>query len=221
MSRPPLAFALTITLAATLSTALLAIPRASRAAEQAPGNDQVIEPQLDRRDVRVPHIPSNDVELGLFTGSYNLENFGSSWINGVRAGYHVTEDVFVEAAYGQTKVSDQTYRQILPGGIFPNAKVTLRYYDLSVGYNVLPGELFLGRSHAKVAALYLVAGVGSTHLLEERHQTLNVGFGTRVFLADWVALQLDLRDHLFALDVLGTRRDTQNLELTGGVTFFF
>jgi hypothetical protein len=34
-------------------------------------------------------------------------------------------------------------------------------------------------------------------------------------------MQLDLRDHLFALDVLGTRRNTQNLELTGGVTFFF
>jgi outer membrane beta-barrel protein len=217
MSRPALALALTITLSAALS----AILPVARAAEQAPGNDQVIEPQLDRRNVRVPHIPSNDVELGLFTGTYNLENFGSSWIYGLRAGYHVTEDVFVEAAYGQTKVSDQTYRQILPGGIFPSTKEFLRYYDLSVGYNVLPGELFIGRSRAKVAAFYLVAGVGSTHLLEERHQTINVGFGTRVFLADWIAMQLDLRDHLFALDVLGTRRDTQNLELTGGVTFFF
>lgn len=216
MSRPALALAMTITL-----SALSAILPVARAAEQAPGNDQVIEPQLDRRNVRVPHIPSNDVELGLFTGTYNLENFGSSWIYGLRAGYHVTEDVFVEAVYGQTKVSDQTYRQILPGGIFPSTKQFLRYYDLSVGYNVLPGELFIGRSHAKVAAFYLVGGVGTTHLLEERHQTINVGFGTRVFLADWIAMQLDLRDHLFALDVLGTRRDTQNLELTGGVTFFF
>ena len=51
--------------------------------------------------------------------------------------------------------------------------------------------------------------------------TFNVGFGYRVYLADWVALQLDLRDHIFSLDLLGKRESTQNLELTGGLTFYF
>jgi hypothetical protein len=43
----------------------------------------------------------------------------------------------------------------------------------------------------------------------------------RVFLADWVALQADMRDHIYSLDLLGTRKTTQNLEFSGGVTFFF
>jgi hypothetical protein len=30
-----------------------------------------------------------------------------------------------------------------------------------------------------------------------------------------------MRDHIFSLDVLGQQRATQNLEFSGGVTFFF
>ncbi|HUN93443.1 MAG TPA: outer membrane beta-barrel domain-containing protein [Burkholderiaceae bacterium] len=189
--------------------------------ERKPGNEQVIEPELDRRDVRIPKIPSNDFEAGLFTGTYSAQNFGSSLVYGVRLGYHLTEDVFVEGVYGQTKVSDDTFRQILPGGIFPNPKETLRYYNLSAGYNILPGEFFLWKRNAKVTALYVIGGVGSTQFDNQRHLTVNAGFGGRVFLADWAALQLDLRDHIFSYDLLGERKNTQNVELTGGLTFFF
>lgn len=184
-------------------------------------NEQVIEPQVDRRDVRVPHIPSNDYELGLFTGTYDTQNFGASFLAGLRAGYHITEDVFVEAVYGQTKVSDQDFRLILPGGIFPTPKQTLRYYDLSVGYNVFPGEIFLGRNHAKVSALYVIAGLGTTKFDDASHETVNVGAGMRVFLADWSAVQLDVRDHVYSLNLLGKSQTTQNLELSLGLTFFF
>ena len=40
----------------------------------------------------------------------------------------------------------------------------------------------------------------------------------RVLLADRFALQVDMRDHIFSLDLLGKRQNTQNLELTGGLT---
>jgi hypothetical protein len=42
-----------------------------------------------------------------------------------------------------------------------------------------------------------------------------------VYLIDAVALQLDMRDHIYTLDLLGKRQSTQNLELTGGLTVFF
>jgi hypothetical protein len=35
------------------------------------------------------------------------------------------------------------------------------------------------------------------------------------------ALQADVRDHVFSLDLLGKRQSTQNLEVTAGLTFFF
>lgn len=184
-------------------------------------DNQVVVPEVDRRDLKIPKFPSNDFEVGFFSGTYATQNFGSSFVYGARGGYHITEDFFVEAAYAATKVSDESFRQILPGGVFPQQKINLTYYNLSAGWNVLPGEVFLGSKRAKPAALYLIGGVGSTKFDQQRRPTFNVGFGYRVFLADWAALQLDMRDHIYSLDLLGKRQSTQNLELTGGLAFFF
>jgi outer membrane beta-barrel protein len=187
----------------------------------AQNNDQVVVPQVDRRDIAKPKFPSNDFEMGLFTGTYATQNFGSSWVYGARVGYHITEDFFVEAVYGQTKVSDELFRQILPGGIFQTPSQKLAYYNLSAGYNLFPGEIFIGGRFARPSQFYLVAGAGSTKIADQRKPTFNFGFGYRVYLADWAALQLDLRDHIFSLDLLGKRQSTQNVELTGGLSFYF
>ena len=195
---------------------------AARAADPPPTQtDQVVVPQVERRDIRLPRFASNDFEMGLFAGTYSTQNFGTSAVYGVKLGYHITEDFFVEAVYGQTKVSDKLFRQILPGGIFPSQSSTLSYYNASVGYNILPGEIFVGSRYARPSQLYLIAGVGSTKLDVQRRPTIDVGFGYRVYMADWAAFQLDLRDHIFSLDLLGTRQNTQNLELTAGLAFFF
>jgi len=201
-------------LAAASLTALAQTPPAGN-------NDQVVIPQVDRRDIEKPKFPSNDFEIGLFTGTFATQNFGSSWVYGGRIGYHITEDFFVQAAYGQTKVSDELFRQILPGGILVAGTEKLSYYNLSIGYNLFPGEIFIGGSRARPSQFYIVAGVGSTKFADQRKPTFNAGFGYRVYLADWVALQLDLRDHIFSLDLLGKRENTQNVELTGGLTFYF
>jgi outer membrane beta-barrel protein len=214
-------------LSAVLLAALLSVGGFAHAADEPakkdekPANEQVIVPQVDRRDVRVPKIPSNDIELGLFAGSYATENFGTSSVSGVRLGYHITEDFFVEGAYGRTTVTDENYRKVFPSGIFPTPEQKLTYYNLSAGVNLLPGEVFLLRKWAKVSTLYFIGGVGSTKFFDQKKQTFNVGFGSRVFFADWAALQVDLRDHIFSIDILGERRSTQNIELTIGATFFF
>jgi len=206
----------------SLTTLLAAASFAALAQSTPPANnDQVVVPQVDRRDIEKPKFPSNDFEIGLFTGSYATQNFGSSWVYGARIGYHITEDFFVEGVYGQTKVSDELFRQILPGGIFLQDTEKLAYYNLSIGYNLFPGEIFIGGRRARPSQFYIVAGVGSTKFVDQTKPTFNVGFGYRVYLADWAALQLDLRDHVFSLDLLGKRQSTQNVELTGGLTFYF
>jgi outer membrane beta-barrel protein len=196
-------------------------PSADDTAKQPPPADQVIQPELDRRVVKVLHIPSNDFEFGLFTGVYNTQYFGSDLVGGLRLGYHITEDFFAEAVYGDTRATDEVYRQFLPGGIFPSQVEKLRYYELTGGINVLPGEVYVWRHTARPSALYLIGGVGSTNFLDQRHFTATAGFGARVWLANWASLQIDMRDHIFSLDVLGQQRSTQNLEFSGGVTFFF
>jgi outer membrane beta-barrel protein len=183
--------------------------------------DQVIVPQVERREVHKPRYPSNDFEIGLFGGSYSAQNFGTSFNYGARLGYDITEDFFVEATYGRTKVSDKAFRQILPGGICTAEQEKLKYYDLSVGWNFLPGEIFIGKNWAKASTMYVIGGVGNTSFDSQRMQTWNFGVGAKLFLADWVALRADVRDHIFTLDLLGKRSATQNPELSLGFAFFF
>jgi outer membrane beta-barrel protein len=224
-SRPLPTAALRAT-AATLATAgvLALLAHGSARAADAPAADtpdQVIVPQVERRDVSKPRYPSNDFEFGLFGGSYSSQNFGTSFNWGARAGYDITEDFFVEATYGRTKVSDKAFRQILPGGIFTAEQQKLKYYDLSVGWNFLPGEIFIGKNWAKASTMYAIGGIGNTSFDSQRMQTWNFGLGAKLFLADWVALRADVRDHIFTLDLLGKRSTTQNPELSLGFAFFF
>src|SRR5450830_981173 len=195
-----------ILLACGLASAADPVPTAT--------TEQVVLPQIDRRDIQLPRFPSNDFELGTFVGSYATQSFGTSTVSGLRLGYHINEDFFVEGVVAQTKVSDASFRQVLPGGIFASELEKLSYYNLSAGYNVLPGEVFIGSKHAKPMAFYVIGGVGSTRFNQQRESTFNVGTGLRVYLTDHFALQVDLRDHIFSLDLLGKRETTQNLELT-------
>lgn len=194
---------------------------AAPTSDQPNPNEPVVQPQVDRREVKLPRFPSNDFEVGLFGGAYSVQNFGASAAGGLRLGYHITEDYFVEAALGTSRVKDEAFRRVLPGGIFPTGSERLQYANLSLGVNLLPGEVFLGRNRALPSSFYLIAGVGTTRFASQRQQSFNLGLGTKVYLRDWLALRVDLRNHLFPLDLLGKRESTQNLELTSGLSFLF
>ncbi len=53
------------------------------------------------------------------------------------------------------------------------------YYDLSLGYNFLPGEAFIGRGVAMTSALYLIGGIGGTDFAGDTKFTVNFGAGYR------------------------------------------
>ena len=224
---PARAAAPIVWIAAVAAASFIAAPTFAQTQASSPGqaskpaNEQVVVPQVDRRDVQPPKFPSNDFEIGAFIGTYATQNFGSSMVYGVKLGYAITEDVFVQAAYGSTQVSDDLYRQILPGGIFASDSERLSYYNLSVGYNVLPGEVFIGAKRALASSLYVIGGIGSTNFNDQTRQTINIGLGARVFLKDSFSLQVDVRDHIYSLDLLGKSENTQNLELTFGFSVFF
>ncbi|MDE2367797.1 MAG: outer membrane beta-barrel domain-containing protein [Burkholderiales bacterium] len=209
-----------LALGATLGAAFSA---AAQTAPPTPASDTepVIVPRVERREVPLPRYPSNDFSIGVFGGSYSTQNFGSSGVAGLRLGYAVNEDVFVEATFGRTRVSDANYRLILPGGIFAQRSEPLNYYDVAAGYNVLTGESFFGSRVAKATQGYLLAGIGSTSIAGQRHQTIAAGFGLRVILSDRYSVQVDVRERFFALDLLGQRQSTSNPEVTFGLATWF
>ncbi|MCP5287292.1 MAG: outer membrane beta-barrel domain-containing protein [Burkholderiaceae bacterium] len=205
----------------TLTALLLSTTALTSLAQTRPADEPPIVPEVERRELRLPRFPSRDFEVGAFVGTYATENFGASAVYGLRLGYHLTEDWFFEGTFGSTQVSDASFRQILPGGIFTSEKERLSYYSVSAGYNLLPGEVFLGSRQARATAIYLVGGVGSTDFAGQKRQTFHVGFGWRILLGDRGALRVDLRDHIFSLDLLGQNQSTQNLEASVGFGFHF
>ena len=188
----------------------------------APEPEQVIDPDVERRDIKEPEIDAEDFEIGGFAGIMSIEDFGSNLVYGVRLAYHITEGFFLESSVGQTEAGLTSF-EVLSGGapILSDSDRQYTYYNLNVGYNILPGEGFIGESRAYNTGLYLTAGLGSTRFAGDDRFTVNFGAGYRFLLNDIVALHLDFRDHLYDIDLLGEEKTVHNLEATLGVTVFF
>lgn len=183
---------------------------------------QVIDPEVERREIKEPAIDREDFEIGAFIGIMSIEDFGSDFVYGARFAYHVTEGFFVEATVGQTEAGLTSF-EVLSGGapIISDSERTYTYYNLNVGYNLLPGEGYIGEGRAYNTNFYLIAGLGSTTFAGDDRFTVNFGAGYRFLLNDSVALHVDFRDHLFDIDILGEEKTTHNLEGHLGVTVFF
>ena len=181
---------------------------------------QVIDPEVERREIKEPAIDREDFEIGAFAGIMNIEDFGSDAVYGVKFAYHVTEGFFVEASAGQSEAGLTSF-EALSGGALLFEDRTLTYYNLNLGYNILPGEAFIGESRAYNTNFYLIAGLGSTNFADDDRFTVNFGAGFRFLLTDSVAIHVDFRDHLFDIDILGREKTTHNLEGTIGVSVFF
>ena len=185
-------------------------------------SEPVIKPDIERRTITEADIDSEDFEVGAFAGIMSIEDFGSNVVYGVRAAYHTTEDFFFEAAFGSTEAGKTSYETLNGNAqLLTDSQRKLYYYNISLGYNILPGESFIGSRYAFNSALYLIAGAGNTEFADDSHFTFNVGAGYRFLLNDWVALHVDFKDHIFETDLLGTNKYTHNLEGTLGLSMFF
>ena len=208
--------------AATKGLFGLGANESARPPAEAPEPEQIIDPQVERREIKEPAIDAEDFEVGAFAGIMSIEDFGSNVVYGARIAYHITEGFFVEGSVGQTEAGLTSF-EVLSGGapLLSDSDRELTYYNLNLGYNILPGEVFIGESRAYNTNLYVIAGLGSTRFAGDDRFTVNFGAGYRFLLTDSVALHIDFRDHLFDIDLLGEEKTVHNLEGHLGVTVFF
>lgn len=185
-------------------------------------SNQVIVPELQRREIEKPNIDSLDIEVGLYYGLLSIPDFGTNPAWGGTLAFHVTEDFFLEGEYG-TSEGDETSFEKLSGSaqLLDDDDRNYNYYSVSVGWNVLPGEVFIGSKRAFPSSLYLIGGIGGTEFAGDSEFTINVGIGYRLLINDWFAVRVDARDYVFERDVFGEEERTHNLELRTGFTVFF
>ncbi|MEP1447312.1 MAG: outer membrane beta-barrel domain-containing protein [Paraglaciecola sp.] len=181
----------------------------------------VIEPTVSRRDINEANIDSENFEFGVLVGVLSVEDFSSSMVLGVRAAYHVNEDFFVEATYGQADAGETSF-EVLSGGapFLTDDERNYRYYNVSLGYN-LNGETFFTDRLVFNSATYFTVGAGSTEFGGDERFTLSLGAGYRLLLTDYFALHVNLKDHLFNSELIGEEKTTHNIEYGLGATFFF
>jgi len=184
--------------------------------------EPIIEPEVERREIARPRIDTEDFEAGAYVGIMSIEDFGTNAVYGVRLAYHVNEDLFVEATFGRSQAGKTSYER-LSGSVelLTDSERDYQYYALSLGWNALPGEIFLGANRAYNATLYLIGGIGSTRFAGDDRFTANAGLGYRLLITDAIAVHLDFRDQIFDIDLLGSSKTSHNLETHLGLTAFF
>jgi outer membrane beta-barrel protein len=182
---------------------------------------RVIEPEVARRQIKVPRIKSSNVEVGLEYGMLSIEDFGTNPAYGLTAAYHITEDFFFQGDFGRSTAGRTSFETLSNIQLLTGSERRFTYYDLSLGYNFLPGEAFIGRGRAMTSAFYILGGIGSTDFAGDTKFTVNFGAGYRVVPVDWLAVHITVQDRVFQSSILGTAKLTNNIEAQIGTTVFF
>ncbi len=182
----------------------------------------VIQPEVDRREVSEADIDTENFEIGAYLGYMSVEDFGTNFVYGARLAYHLSEKFFVEGTYGTTDTDETSFEKLSGGApLLSDDDREFTYYDISVGYNLLPGEVFVGSDLAMNSALYVLGGVGNTDFADDNYFTVVLGAGFRVLPTDSIAVHFTVRDHMFDSDLLGDSKVTHNIEFSLGLTYFF
>lgn len=190
--------------------------------EASENTEEVVQADIERRDVRLSEIEAQDIELGVFFGVLSIENFGSQTMYGIRAAYHITELFFIEAIGGQSSITDQVLRSEGVSPVFPSDKEDIDFYNLSIGFNLFSGETFIAGKWALNSSGYVKAGAGSIDLVVDDKLTFNLGIGMRFVINDHVAFHVDMEDMVAESGILASNSGiTHNLQLHTGLTVFF
>ena len=201
-----------------IALSIIATLSSIRTAAEVP---EVISPEIDRREIKVARIDNENIEVGIYGGILAIEDFDSSNISIVRIDFHINEHTFIEASYGTAKGDTTTFEELIPSTqLISDEQREYTSYDISFGWNIFPGETWL-RNKAYKSDFYLILGGGSTEFGGDKWFTWNVGAGYRLFLNDWLAWRIDVRDHIFNRDLFGEDDQTNNIEMSSGVSFFF
>jgi outer membrane beta-barrel protein len=184
--------------------------------------EKIVTPDIKRRTIKESDLDSEDFEIGLMFGLLTIEDFGTNEVQGITFSYHVTENIFTEATLGLSQLQKTSYER-LSGGVelLTDEQRNLNYYNLSLGYDLLPGEVYLTEKYHFHANIYLVGGVGNTHFSGKDYFTYSLGAGLRFFSTDWLSLDLSMRNYAFTHEIFGEVKKTNNLEGRFGLSIYF
>lgn len=183
--------------------------------------EPIIKPQEERAEFNESKINVDDFEIGVYYGLLSIEDFGTDAVMGAKLAYHISESFFFEASYGVSKAGESSVESSGFLTLLTDEQRDYTYYNISVAYNLFPGETYFTDSRTFDSSLYIVTGLGNTEFAGDEFFTFSYGVGYRVLLNDWFAVHTVFKDHMFDIDLIGEEKTTHNVEMTLGLSMFF
>ncbi len=181
-----------------------------------------VKADVERRDVLVDVLDTENIEIGVQAGLISIEDFESSTWLSAHLAYHISEYFYVKARYGQATAGQTSFERLVNSApLLTDKQRHLSYYGLNIGYNLMPGEIFLGRDFAFNSVFSVELGGGTTKFTGDNNFTVNLTTNYRVFLNDWIAWDIGMSDYIFDTQITGASKTTHNLNFITGFSAYF
>ena len=198
------------------------LPLSELAAQSEEDNSStLIEPQIERVDFDESLIDSYDFEMAIYAGLLAIENFDTNPVIGLKIGYHISEDLFVQGSYARSEVGETSFEKLGGGApLLSDDERDVEYYLVSLGFNLFHGEAFFTDSTTFNTVSYVSGGIGNTDFAGDDRYTIALAVGYRTLFADGFSVDVEMRDLIFDMDIFGSDDTTHNLELTLSLNLF-
>jgi outer membrane beta-barrel protein len=181
---------------------------------------KIIEPDKPVTSVQPAAIDTERFELGAYVGLLSVEDFNTNPVTGFSLSYHINDSFIVQTNYGASTVSKAAFEEVAGGGDFVGDH-DFTYINLLAGYKVLDGRSFLGKRQKFNSAIYLLAGAADVSFARNSKTGMVLGASYRAVITDWLTMNLDVRDTIVDIELLGDSKKTNNTEMVIGVNALF
>ena len=181
----------------------------------------IIQPDKTVEKAEFAAIDTERFELGVYTGSLSVEDFGNSAVTGLAFTFHIDPRFIAQLGYGQSDVGRAAFEEALGNDFLSDSDKEFTYTHVTAGYRLFYGRSFFGARNKFNTNLYLTAGLGNVEFAGDTQTGLVLGATYKVVLNDWLTCDIHLRDHIFEREFLDDKKTTQNVELAVGINFLF
>jgi outer membrane beta-barrel protein len=149
-------------------------------------------------------------ELSASGGVYAADLLSSSYLLQGAYTFHFVEELALEASFGYSRAESELVEVVEQDTAFTALRLDTPIY-------IYQGHLLWSLAYGKVR--WFSGGIGGvTDSQTAEGLTLSGGVGFKFFLAEWLALRMDVRDHVLSQELLGVSGVVHNLAATLGLS---
>lgn len=161
-------------------------------------------------------------ELSVMGGLYAADLLSSSYLLQGAYTFHFTEDLGLEASFAYTRADSSLVRVVEEDTSFTALRLDtpVYIYQGHLLWSVAYGKLRWFSGSLSRFDLHIAIGGGITDNQTASGLTGSVGLGLKLYLSQWFALRVDVRDQILQQELLGESEIVNNLAATLGLSIF-